>query len=345
MREAINTVFFASERVKFELDEMPSIADILMSKFKSSMCELYQAPDFSTRVTEDHTAMQLQVNPTVIAALSVAPAAPAEKLAKLQRIADEFGAPFDKKEMEKELFMRYTRLPPATTPHSSATASAPSPPQTQPYTIVQASAAVPAPAASAPPVLSVPQPPPPSPPLPTTTATTPSPYSQPYIRQTTFPPAPRPQTTEAQQQQPPTRPSGGPPSAVTKSPSIVKDPWAPLPPNKVNLGIGFDDKLESVAQFMATKRSNSADTVSIHSAGPSQDLGPRMGSVNSAQQQQAADVVGGIAEGEEEPPSPPTAEPPSPPQTAVDDDRSMHAHEEVPGEDDLIARLNKLRNV
>lgn len=291
MREAINTILFAAERVKFDLDEMPAIADMLMSKFKSSLCQIYEAKDFPLLITQEHAAIELQVNETVVAALSTSPAPAAEKYSKLEEIAEEKGVNFNKEAMQRELLPRAPRVPPPTSTFkpppsgsgggggayvyvgqqaaSRPAAAVPAPvhqPQYQPEPPIQTEVYMkplprPAQQAQQPAPLKfatfhdepVALPPP--------VYTQPAAPAAPFVPMTQAPAAPDSSVT---------RPTGPIRLMSNKSP----DPWAPLPPMKTNLGYGFDNKLDSVAYYIGKRRSGSVhdDGASMRSGEGSQDL-------------------------------------------------------------------------
>jgi len=325
MLEAINTFFFAAERVKYELDEMPAIADMLMSKFRSALCQLFDK-EFAANVVEENTALKMHVNPTVVAGLSVFPAKGPEKLAKLQYIAKEFDVEeFNLEEYTKELIVTNPRMPPAKVIKAhpiendnngnqgayAYVAKPAAPAQQQPF------AAPPAPAApaatSAPPV------------VPLAAGAFGPRISDPFADIPSGPP---------------TRPPG-----VTRVPSN-KSPWAPLPPQKVNLGYGFSERLDTVAQNMASKRTSSADASPLASGeDDSQEFDPltvagRTGSVSSnppaqqaAQQaqQQEVSVLETVV----------SSELPQVPTTASGAAETQAAAEE----DDLLVRLARLKGL
>ena len=326
MIEAINTIFFAAERVKYELDEMPAIAEMLMSKFRSALSQQYNTKDFPAMIVEENTALNMQVSPTVVAGLSVFPAKGAEKLAKLEQIAKEFNVPFNREEMERALIPVNPRMPPkvSATPYTNNNVGQTGQPA---FTYV----AQPAPAR--PPVEAVPVPPiPVSKPLPAGAfgPRIENPFED-------IPPA-GPAASG-----PPTRPTG-----VARVPSKT-DPWAPLPPQKTNLGYDFDDRLDNVAQYMAGKRTSSADASSLASGGGSQDfnVSGRAGSVTSnlnpqhaAQQAQQGQEQKGIIQETDEaidllPQVPHTSAVPA----------AAEPLAPAPEEDDLLIRLARLKGL
>jgi len=249
------TIIFASERVKYELDEMPAIAAILMSKFRSSMCQLY-GKDFPQAVMDEGAAMgrQIPVSPHVAQCLSVLPASPHEKIDKLQKIATQFGAPFDKEKAAAEMLPRNPRMPTVPSPYDKPGSGgvkfyqpATKPdgaqrPVQQPTTTVLTSAAVTSMTTTTPAA---------APPRVTT------PNKDGWRVQlgdglaTTLPPPPHALAAAA-----PLAPARPPVTAEKVAPSSP-DPWAPLPPLNQNLGYTFDARLDQVAQFMVHKQSGS----------------------------------------------------------------------------------------
>ncbi|KAL4551885.1 hypothetical protein Ndes2526B_g06135 [Nannochloris sp. 'desiccata'] len=269
MLEAINTIFFAAERVKYELDEMPAIADMLMSKFRSALCQLFNK-EFPVNIVEENTAQQMEVSPTVIAGLSVFPAKGPEKLAKLQQIAKEFNVEeFDLEEYTKELILVNPRMPPAKAVNAQPINTNDNGGQGA-YTYVAKPSAA---SGQQPQFASAPAPAP-------NAAFAPAPPVVIPLAAGAF--GPRiPDPFADIPSGPPTRPPG-----VARVPS-KKDPWEPLPPQKVNLGYGFSERLDTVAQNMASKRTSSADATSLASGqGDSQEFNSltvagRTGSVTS----------------------------------------------------------------
>lgn len=377
MREAINTILFAAERVKFDLDEMPAIADMLLSKFKSSLCQIYEAKDFPLLVTQEHTAIEMQVNETVVAALSTSPAPAAEKYAKLEEIAEEKGVTFNKEAMQRELMPRAPRVPPPTS-HFKPPPSGGGGGGGGAYVYVGQQAA-PRPIAIAVPA-AVPQqlhyqpqpevqteiymkplPRPAQQPGPLKFATfhdepvalPPPVYTQPAAPVAPFVPmtqAPAPPDSSV------TRPTGPIRLMSNKSP----DPWAPLPPVKTNLGYGFDNKLGSVAYYMGKKRTGSSvpdDAASIRSGEGSQDLSGI--DLAPSPHSTAGPIQNGISSVPEEEwslPSPPTEAPSrqgivAPPATAAAAAPPPAAAaapppaEEPSTEESLVERLARLRGL
>jgi hypothetical protein len=334
MLEAINTILFAAERVKYELDEMPAIADMLMSKFRSALCHFFQTKEFAADIVEESTALNMGVSPTVVAGLSVFPAKGPEKLSKCQQIAKEFNVEnFDAKEYEHELTLVNPRMPikPVVNAHPINTNT-----EGAAYTYVAQPAATPvqtfaAPAAPAAPAARPTAAPPPSVPLAAG--------------------AFGPRIPDPFENIPATRPTG-----VSRAPS--KDAWAPLPPQNVNLGYGFSERLDTVAQNIAGKRTSSAEASSLASGGGSQDFNVdgRSGSVTSNPTQQAAQAQ------QQAPAVPPPAPAPQqeapifetvvsselpqvPRTSAVAPMASRPPSAEQAEEDDLLVRLARLKGL
>ena len=87
---AINTILFASESVlQKELRELPTIAKDLKDKFGSTLCNLYRNKAFLNLVAQEDSAVQFEVHPVVIAAVSKIAVKPEDIFAKLQQIAAE----------------------------------------------------------------------------------------------------------------------------------------------------------------------------------------------------------------------------------------------------------------
>lgn len=111
MREAICTLFFCADRVRHDLDEIPVIAEILMTKFRTAFIKMYEDKDFPKNVTNEATAFYYSVNMNLVGLLSVQPAAPQQKIDKLEEIAEKFNAPFDKATEEKALMVVANNIP------------------------------------------------------------------------------------------------------------------------------------------------------------------------------------------------------------------------------------------
>lgn len=240
MLEAICSVIFAASRVKHELDEMPAIADILMSKFRNPLCVVYQNKDFPQAVIEEHRAPEFQVNQDIIAFLSVTPAPPDEKISKLEQISLEFDAPFDKDKAFLDMMPKSRVVPryPAATETKTAAAVGPSPPRPQ-TTIAQEKSGTP---------LVLPAVPTPAPaPTPTTkvagdVVVESSSNIQKIQPLPPYQPAVTTATTHGH--------ASSQHDTQERDDGNERDPWAPLPPPKLNYGYSFDRKLDNVADWI-----------------------------------------------------------------------------------------------
>lgn len=111
MQEAMCSIFYASDRVRQDLDEIPAIADLLMSKFCSAFVASYDAKDFPKLIKDEYTARNFPVNPVVMGCLSLKPAPVQEKLNKLESVANKHGIAFDRERAEREMMPHNPRMP------------------------------------------------------------------------------------------------------------------------------------------------------------------------------------------------------------------------------------------
>lgn len=252
MLEAICTLAFAAERVKYDLDEIPAIRDVLYSKFRHGLCERY-GKEFAHTVAQDYSANACGANAAVVALLSAMPPSAELKLAKLEQIAEAFAVPFDKEKVAAEMYMGLAPPPP---PHAAASPyAAQPPPPPRPVTSVPAAHGQPAP-------------PPPTrvvPPLPAEFSAAQQPRQQPHpgAYHHAQPPYQPPQhAQQPQQQQPATSPSHPPPSLQQSYDAA----WAPLPPVPLDQGSQFHERLNGAVHFMA--RATTSESLSVGSSTP-----------------------------------------------------------------------------
>jgi len=197
---------------------MPAIASILMSKFKSSFCQLY-GKDFPQAIHSESAAYErrLPIKIDVASCLSVASPSPSEKLKKLDQIAAKFGAPFDAERAALNMLPKNPRMPAQDFNQQQI-----APPPTKVY-VQQPVAPMPSlPAASK---NNVP-------------STRPSPVVPPPAAVAAAAPSP-------------------PENRVQTHEGITLDGWAPLPPLNQDLGYDWNGKLDQYALYMNNKRSES----------------------------------------------------------------------------------------
>jgi hypothetical protein len=237
MLEAITTIMYAADRVRYELDEVPQLAKVLMDKFKGPLSDMF-SKEFPMLVTQDHTACTCGVNRIVVGYLTAGAASPEEKIGKLKEIAIEFNAPFDEEKAAREMLQRNPRMPPAKSPYDTVASGK------QGYQLYVPKAqrgdkgvlneAALAGHNSLEPPLRVP-------PITDTGV----------VRHT--------------------RPTNNNNWKVVRNASNSSarsepSPWAPLPPGNPNLGLEFEDKLSNVATHIVTQRSAGSQEIVVDHA-------------------------------------------------------------------------------
>lgn len=94
MYQAILTILFATERVKYDVKEMHDIASLLQSRFKKHLVQNH-GKRFFDEIKEESIACSLGVNANLIAFLSVMPATSQQKMARLKSLSIAHAVPLD----------------------------------------------------------------------------------------------------------------------------------------------------------------------------------------------------------------------------------------------------------
>lgn len=102
MVEAILTIMFASERIRYDIDEIYDISSLLKVKFGKEFIKIF-GKNFDAEINDELRARDMGANNLVIAFLSVMPAPPAEKIERLKKISLKHKVPFDEERAEQDL--------------------------------------------------------------------------------------------------------------------------------------------------------------------------------------------------------------------------------------------------
>jgi hypothetical protein len=234
MTEAVCSLLFAADRVRFDLDEVPAIRDILLAKFRGALCDRFGRA-FAKEVVEEYTAEACGVSADVVAYLAASPADGREKLERLTAVAKARGvASYDEASHAAALMPANRRMPPA----PSATAAAPPPPP-------QRAPERPAPAQEAPP------------------AQKHAPAQQHAAKHAVDAQTGRPPVAPLFGGTPATRPPpqpGVPSPDVSSWDELRNSGWAPLSPARQTLGDECGKHLSQAAQWLVKERSGSVES-------------------------------------------------------------------------------------
>lgn len=115
--QAICSIIYASQRISGDLPELATLRNMLASKYSG----LYK--DFAVAAASDTHYREWQVNETLAGCLSVEAPSPEQKIAVLESISAESGAPFDAAAARAEMGQSFVAPPPRPAPGTSAASS------------------------------------------------------------------------------------------------------------------------------------------------------------------------------------------------------------------------------